>query len=502
LKCWGHNFYGWLGDGTTTDRSTPVEVQGLDSRVTAVAVGVLHTCALTSSGAVACWGYGQAADPDDVQTVVPVDVPGLASGVVAINAGLDRTCALAIGGGVTCWGPQYRYSPDVEQAPDGVVSVDVSRVAGGVTAIVAGEGHSCALTGAGDAACWGNDGDGQLGRGITSPDPLPVPLEIAGLDGGITGIAVGGSHTCALASSGGVSCWGSNTHGQLGSVMRCSSSSVPVRVALDGAAASPPPSSVPTGLPAGRIEHSTGSTDVILRYDIGPDLGVSDLTGELFQPGPGFSLYGDGMVIFRNERAGLPPADGPIVRASPFKTARLDDDQMQSLLRFALGEGGLATACDRYETQDTDVAESHIHTIHAGGFDKRVDAGASPLGPLMDELRTFDPGSGTPTSIWAPNRYWGNLLPAEAWIEEGFLPASSEAGSVPWPWPGIAPGEFVGLDPTEGRRPGRRIMTADEAAVLGLSNNGGVVQRIYLVGPDGATIYSFSLWPMLPDDAS
>jgi regulator of chromosome condensation (RCC1) repeat-containing protein len=48
LKCWGYNFFGALGDGTTTDRSTPVQVSGLTSGVTEVTTGALHTCAVVN----------------------------------------------------------------------------------------------------------------------------------------------------------------------------------------------------------------------------------------------------------------------------------------------------------------------------------------------------------------------------------------------------------------------------------------------------------------------
>jgi hypothetical protein len=87
-----------------------------------------------------------------------------------------------------------------------------------------------------------------------------------------------------------------------------------------------------------------------------------------------------------------------------------------------------------------------------------------------------------------PDRYWGNLLDASVfrYIGDGLVPGLAETGAVPWPWPAIAPAEFVGLAELS---PGRRVMSADEAAVLGLSDNGGVVQRVYLLGPDGETIY-------------
>jgi len=303
--------------------------------------------------------------------------------------------------------------------------------------------------------------------------------------------------------AGEVKCWGSNVYGQLGNTMRCSSSSIPVAVPLDGGVAVPTPSSGPTATPAGRIDHATGPTDVVLRFDNGPDLGVGELPGEVFQPGPEFTLYGDGTVISRNESAPLPPAEGPIIRGRPFMIGQLDEEQVQSLLRFALGEGGLGDACERYETQAVDYFGSSIFTIRAGGLDKRVEVfgGEAPFAALEDDLRNFDPASSIPTSVWVPDRYWGNLFEAANAIEVGVLPDPREVGSAPWPWPGIVPAAFLGPPDPDGEQ-GRRVMSAAEAAVLGLSRNGGVVQRIYLLGPDGVTIYSFSLWPMLPDETS
>jgi alpha-tubulin suppressor-like RCC1 family protein len=214
VKCWGHNQYGRLGDGTTADKSTPVDVAGLGSGVQAIAEGWGHTCALTSGGGVKCWGGNWDRQLGDGTYAwlkqTPVDVVGLGSGVQAIAAGWGHTCALTSGGGVKCWGYNNKYS----QLELGPTPVDVVGLGSGVQAIAAGEYHTCALTSGGGVKCWGWNKYGQLGDGTTADKPTPV--DVAGLGNGVQAIAAGGSHTCALTSGGGVKCWGRNDIGELG----------------------------------------------------------------------------------------------------------------------------------------------------------------------------------------------------------------------------------------------------------------------------------------------
>ena len=238
-KCWGYNYYGRLGNGGTSDSSTPVDVTGLSSGVTAISAGRWHTCAI-QNGAAKCWGYGPSGQlgngKDEVTEsdvsyfeTTPVDVMGLSSGVTAISAGLNHTCAV-VNDGVECWGRADPVSQlGVSQLGNGGTSdsstpVDVTGLSSGVTTLDAGWYHTCAIHN-GAAKCWGTNSSVQLGNGVLSAGSS-TPVDVTGLSSGVTAISAGGQHTCAIVNDG-VECWGSNYNGQLGNG-NTSSSSIPV----------------------------------------------------------------------------------------------------------------------------------------------------------------------------------------------------------------------------------------------------------------------------------
>jgi hypothetical protein len=253
VKCWGANHRGQLGNNTTTDSWVPVDVSGLASGISAISVGGEHACALTSGGGVKCWGsngHGQLGDNSPNDSGVPVNVSGLASGVRAIASGQGHTCALLTGGTVKCWG-NWRILGNTGE-PVVARPAEVAGLEGPVSAIAAGGLHTCVLMSTGGVQCWGNNEQGQLGTGTTAPTPeagaTPTPeagaVDVSGLASGISAISAGENHTCAITSGGEVKCWGYNFAGQL-NVDEPEVSAVPMTVDTETPPSGPPAAALP-----------------------------------------------------------------------------------------------------------------------------------------------------------------------------------------------------------------------------------------------------------------
>ena len=214
--CWGTNDFGQLGDGTTKSRIRPTAVKGLEN-VTALSAGGTSACAV-AGGAVSCWG-------DDQKT--PLPVPGLESGVVAVSVGDVFSCAVTDAGAVKCWGFNDEGIGN-ETTNDSATPLVVSGLESGATAVSVGANHACALTEAGGIKCWGWNGDGELGDGSRWHSRTPV--DVRGLQTGVTAMDVDSFHACAVLDTGGVRCWGYNLSGEIGLSPMHDHSTTPVAI--------------------------------------------------------------------------------------------------------------------------------------------------------------------------------------------------------------------------------------------------------------------------------
>jgi hypothetical protein len=205
-----------------------------------------HTCGITISGAGYCWGYnldgelgtGSATGPELCNPGSPSDLPCSTMPVAvsgnlslsAIGVGLDHTCALTRGGAAYCWGSSFTgelgagSNTSTELCPFAhPCRMAPVAVAGGMSfsALAVGAFHACGLTNSG-AYCWGANRFGQLGTGSSTGPQLcsgsPCSQAPVGVSGSLSfrTLAPGGNHTCGVTTSGAAYCWGSNMFGQIG----------------------------------------------------------------------------------------------------------------------------------------------------------------------------------------------------------------------------------------------------------------------------------------------
>ena len=234
VECWGYNGDGQLGDGTTTDRLTPIRISSLGTAVMAISGSFRHFCALLNTGAVKCWGlniYGELGNGSNRNSSLPVQVDGLTSGVTSINVGSEHSCAVLVGGSVKCWG--YGRLGQLGNGSTGNSStpVQVAGLTSGVVSVSAGTDHSCALKQNGSVVCWGGNRFGQLGDGTQSSNcnfcAVPSPVAVSALTSGVSMISVGDYFSCAVLIGGSVKCWGSEDWGRLGNGVAVGSSPTP-----------------------------------------------------------------------------------------------------------------------------------------------------------------------------------------------------------------------------------------------------------------------------------
>jgi len=181
-----------------------------------LALGDYHTCHLHSDGTVSCWGwnaYGQVGNPQtgDSDETFLFDLIGIHQ----ISAGAYHTCALDWLGRVFCWGRNNVGQLGNNQAEDSFQPVQVEWIAQqNIIQLSAGSMHTCGVAETGKVYCWGSNHSGKLGAGSTE-EYSRLPLPVSGLPESIVQVSAGGNHTCAVGVSGSVWCWGDGKDGQL-----------------------------------------------------------------------------------------------------------------------------------------------------------------------------------------------------------------------------------------------------------------------------------------------
>lgn len=282
-------------------------------------------------------------------------------------------------------------------------------------------------------------------------------------------------------------------------VTACSTTGTPSPSASPGSSGSPP-GDTPTPI-VGAIDHKTGATDVVLQLEEGGGFVPMEFNAS---QAPSFTLYGNGVVVFQRIITTFPGPDAAgIVHSTPWRTAKLDEDQVQELLQYALGPGGLGVARASYPDQTSADASTTYFTVRAGGLDKTVEvvalfeiaqAGADQAArvaffELSQRLKDFDRGGTIDSDVYQPDRYRGVILERDA---------APELKPFAWPWPSVKPGDFKTGDGS-GSGFARRVMTADEIAALKIDDVAGGLMGPVLKAPDGK-LYTFILRPLLVDE--
>jgi alpha-tubulin suppressor-like RCC1 family protein len=217
--CWGRDLEGQLGgNGSPSHHTEPVKV-ALPAKVESLSTGFDHTCVVDVNASGICFGTNNKGQLGR-GGISPYETPGAVSGVpgfVEISAGRHHSCGIAVFGQPWCWG-ENDYGQIGTGGPIGNGNEPIPVMVTGltrVTDIEAGVTHSCAVDDEGAAWCWGDNSRGQLG---VDPNQLPessVPVEVVGINN-IIDITIGGLQTCAIDDAQRLYCWGNNNNGQLG----------------------------------------------------------------------------------------------------------------------------------------------------------------------------------------------------------------------------------------------------------------------------------------------
>jgi alpha-tubulin suppressor-like RCC1 family protein len=251
--CWGYNQSGQIGDGTTTERDSPVHVSALGNSVQAISAGYDRTCAIKTDGSLWCWG--NTVGPS------PVQIPTLGNAAAQVSVGFAHICVVKNDDTLWCWGWNGWGQLGDGTLIDHDTPEQVSPMVFGyqIYQVSAGYNHTCALKNDGTIWCFGGNTGGQLGNGTVGTTSGPVeadnpgasyftsvkagfynswalqnddslwkwgdtkemdatgePIPVNGLGGAAAAVSAGQDHTCARKKDGTLMCWGYNQDGELG----------------------------------------------------------------------------------------------------------------------------------------------------------------------------------------------------------------------------------------------------------------------------------------------
>jgi alpha-tubulin suppressor-like RCC1 family protein len=219
LHCFGRDDFGQVGDGIQAVFGGTALVEGLPADLTGFSAGGTHACAIDSLSRLHCWGnngwgalgFGFVSSPDlagidHAQHVVALE------NVSAVAAGEVHTCAVEGSTALYCWGGRASEPSYPSAGPP--YPIFIADFPSPVRKIEAGNEFACAIGDDGILRCWGKNGWSVLGDGTNDHHETPAP--IAGVDMAIVDVACSFEHACAAAADGSVFCWGINRGGALG----------------------------------------------------------------------------------------------------------------------------------------------------------------------------------------------------------------------------------------------------------------------------------------------
>lgn len=229
--CWGQNFNGELGNGSSGPDAHRNEAQAVTGGHTFKEIAGTFSgyCALDNSGEAYCWGGNYAgglgigtADGDPHSTPEPV-AGGHA--FTALDGSWYAFCAVDDAGDAYCWGWNDQGQVDgTGSGPDACAvnwatncAASPTKVPGGHTfteVATGGRNHSCGVTDDGSTLCWGTNFEGQFGNGATATTPAGPEAAAGGMT--FVSLTADWSHTCGIDEDGSAWCWGQNGAGRLG----------------------------------------------------------------------------------------------------------------------------------------------------------------------------------------------------------------------------------------------------------------------------------------------